>query len=224
MTSRSRSSRRESRRAEARGSTARWLMPVVAIVIVGVAAIAIILGQNSSSSEASPGPSTPAAGPPQISGNSLPLFKSAVGDAATGLVAPVAIGHDDADATVTIEPSGRTKLVIFAAHWCSHCQREIPVLQDWIDAGRVPSGVDLVSVSTAIDPTAPNYPPGAWFEREGWTVPVMVDPTGSVAKAYGLNAYPYFVVLDGEGRVTARLTGEADPATLEALLAAVPGT
>ena len=89
-------------------------------------------------------------------------------------------------------------MVIFAAHWCPHCQREIPIIQDWVDGGGLPDDVDIVTVSTGIEPTAPNYPPEAWFEREGWTAPVIVDETGSVAQAYGLASYPYFVILDGE--------------------------
>jgi thiol-disulfide isomerase/thioredoxin len=113
-------------------------------------------------------------------------------------------------------------MVIFAAHWCPHCQREIPIVQAWVDAGGVPKDVDLISVSTAIDPTQPNYPPEAWFEREGWTLPIIVDPTNTVAAAYGLASYPYFVILDGAGNVFGRLSGEIPVADLERILAAVP--
>ena len=113
-------------------------------------------------------------------------------------------------------------MVIFAAHWCPHCQREIPLIQDWVDGGGLPDDVDIVTVSTGIEPTAPNYPPEAWFEREGWTAPIIVDETGSVATAYGLASYPYFVILDGAGTVFARFVGEIPTADLERILASVP--
>jgi hypothetical protein len=82
----------------------------------------------------------------------------------------------------------------------------------------MPDGIDLVSIATAIDPTRPNYPPDAWLAREGWTVPVMVDSTNSVASAFGLSAYPYWVFLDGDGKVVMRTTGELAINDLEAIL------
>ena len=165
-----------------------------------------------------------AAGPPVITGTPLPTFTGPTDDPANGLAAPVVQGHDHAGSPVAIEPNGRVQMVVFAAHWCPHCQREIPVIQDWVDGGGLPDDVDIVTVSTGITPTAPNYPPEAWFEREGWTSPVLVDETGSVAQAYGLASYPYFVLLDGSGDVFARFVGEIPVAELERILATVPRT
>lgn len=220
--SKSRASRREAARRRDQGSSAsRWLIPVLAVVIVGAAVAAVILSQSGGTTAASPEPSV-AAAPPVISGTPLPQFSATSEDPAIGLAAPTVQGHDDQGNAVSIEPTGHPTLVIFAAHWCPHCQREIPTIQAWINAGGVPAGVDLRSVSTAIDPTQPNYPPAAWFEDVGWTVPVIVDPTNSVAQAYGLSAYPFFVLLDGEGRVVTRLTGEIAPDALAALIEAVP--
>ena len=113
-------------------------------------------------------------------------------------------------------------MIIFAAHWCPHCQREIPVIQAWVNGGGLPDGVDIITVSTGIDATRPNYPPEDWFAREGWTAPVIVDPSNSVATAYGLASYPYFVILDGAGNVVVRLSGEIPTNDLEQILATVP--
>ena len=55
-----------------------------------------------------------------------------------------------------------------------------------MDAGSVPDNVDLYSVATGINAERPNYPPEAWLEREGWTLPVLVDTKNEVAQAYGL--------------------------------------
>ncbi len=138
------------------------------------------------------------------------------------MLAPTVVGQDYAGHTVTIAPTGKPMLVIFAAHWCPHCQREVPLIQQWINEGKAPPDVELRSVSTGIEPTAPNYPPEAWFESVGWTVPLIVDPTNSVATAYGLSSYPYFVLLDGKGAVVSRFSGEIAISDLEAVLAAVP--
>jgi hypothetical protein len=65
-----------------------------------------------------------------------------------------------------------------------------------------------VSVSTAIDPARPNYPPDAWLADEGWTAPVLVDGDDTAAQASGLSAYPFFVAIDGDGTVVLRASGE----------------
>jgi thiol-disulfide isomerase/thioredoxin len=229
---------RAQRRAAARQpgtgpSASRWLLPAAGLVLVAVGALAFVLSQDgpgtgavaSPSAAASTGPSSSAvteAGPPVITGTSLPAFTGTPDDPAKGLAAPVVQGHDHQGNPVAIAPNGRIQMVIFAAHWCPHCQREIPLLQDWVDGGGLPDDVDIVTVSTGIDPTAPNYPPDAWFEREGWTAPIIVDGTNSVAKAYGLASYPYFVILDGAGDVVVRLVGEIPTADLEQVLATVP--
>jgi len=219
MNSKSRSSRRESaRRKEQQGSASRWLLPVAGLAILAVALIAVVLSQGA----AGDAPSSVPATAPTITGDSLPTFTDTIGDVAKGLVAPVVQGRDYQGDPVEIAPNGRPTLVIFAAHWCSYCQQEIPIIQDWIDAGRAPADVDLVSVSTAIDPKAPNYPPEAWLAREGWTVPIVVDPTSTVGKAYGLSSYPFFVVLDGSGKVFTRFAGKIPASDLEKILASVP--
>jgi len=229
MSAKSRADRRRAaREQQASKGVSRWILPIAGLVIVGVAVVAVILSQSGSggSAGASAAPSgTPiAVGAPVITGSALPKFSGTQGDPAVGMVAPTVVGQDYAGHTVTIAPTGKPMLVVFAAHWCPHCQREIPLIQQWINDGKAPPDVDLRSVSTGIEPTAPNYPPEAWFESVGWTVPLIVDPTNSVATAYGLSSYPYFVLLDGKGDVVSRFSGEIAMSDLEALLAAVPRT
>ena len=96
--------------------------------------------------------------------------------------------------------------------------------QAWIEQNGVPAGVDFVSVATSIDEIRPNYPPDAWLRREGWTQRVVVDSaTSSIANAYGLDAFPYYVLVDGSGTVVRRISGgvsaDAVGAMLEALAA-----
>jgi len=137
--------------------------------------------------------------------------------------APEVRGSSFDGTPMAIANDGRPKVVLFLAHWCPHCQREVPLIQAWADSGAVPEGVDLISVATSIDPARPNYPPDAWFQREGWTVPVMVDPTNSVANAYGLNAFPYWVFIGPDGTVRARTVGELPIANLETVIRALTG-
>jgi thiol-disulfide isomerase/thioredoxin len=152
-----------------------------------------------------------------VSGNPLPQFTDTSDDPAVGMTLPTLEGNDQSGAPMTIGADGRPTMIMFVAHWCPHCQREVPVVQQWVDDGRLPDGVDLVSVSTAIDPNRPNYPPDAWLADEGWTAPVLVDADNSAAQAVGLSAYPFFVAIDGDGTVVLRTTGELTTDQLDAI-------
>jgi hypothetical protein len=51
-------------------------------------------------------------------------------------------------------------------------------------------------------------PPSAWLKRVEWPFPVMADDaTATAASAYGINV-PYFAMVDADGKVAARSTGE----------------
>jgi thiol-disulfide isomerase/thioredoxin len=159
--------------------------------------------------------------PATVTGAALPTFTDPAADPAVGQAIPEASGVSFAGAPVRIAADGRPKILLFLAHWCPHCQREVPVVQAWLDEARLPAGVDLISVATSIDPRQPNHPPDAWLAREGWTAPVLVDPDDAVGQRYGLAAFPYWVAVTTDGRVAARLTGELTPAQIDTLVGLV---
>ena len=99
------------------------------------------------------------------------------------------------------------------------------MLVRWLGNDRLPPGVELVAVSTAVRPEMPGYPPSAWLRQAGWPAPVLADdPQGSAASAFGLSGFPFFVLLDGRGTVVARVSGEQPPRYLDRLLARIPPT
>ena len=235
---RRRAGREDAGRTGGSRSTSRWLLPglvVAAVVIAGVLAF-VLPGSNGPSTggsssvapSASGGAATAAGGSgavaaPTIGGESLPRFEGAEGDAAVGMPAPTVDGSDFAGKRVSIALDGRPKAILFVAHWCPHCQAEVPLIQTWVSAGGVPEGIDLVSIATGIDAGRPNYPPDAWFAREGWTVPVIADTDNSVAEAYGLPAYPFWVFVGPDGKVVARAVGEMTIPDLEATIGRLTG-
>jgi thiol-disulfide isomerase/thioredoxin len=130
-------------------------------------------------------------------------------DGSVGQRAPSITGTSIDGEQMTIEPGdGTPKAIVFLAHWCPHCQVEVPTVVDWMEAGNLPDGVEIVGVATGIDRNRPNYPPHAWFERENWDVPTVVDGNSSVLRAYGIPTFPGWVLIDGEGNVVQRWTGE----------------
>jgi thiol-disulfide isomerase/thioredoxin len=201
--------------ARRKSSSRNWL---VFAAVGGVAAVALIAALALSGGEED---APPATGTVEVTGEALPPLTGG-DDQAVGMAAPALQGQDFAGAPIAIANDGRPKALIFLAHWCPHCQAEVPLVQEWLDAEGMPTDADLYSVATSIDPSQPNYPPDAWLEEEGWTVPVLVDDEAdSAATAYGLSAFPFWAFVDAEGDVVARASGELSIDQLEAFLAAI---
>ncbi len=161
-----------------------------------------------------------------ISGEDLPSMVDSGGlladpatDPATGLQVPTLTGQSFDESEVVIGPdSGSPMMVVFLAHWCPHCQSEVPVIQDWIDSGEVPEGLEIYSVATGQDASQPNYPPSNWLASEGWDPKVLLDDSSqSAAASWGLTGYPYFVMVDADGNVWQRGSGEIPISELSAL-------
>lgn len=155
-------------------------------------------------------------GTPAVAGDSLLLFSSGAADPAVGQPAPTVEGADFEGNPVAITDDGRAKIVIFLAHWCPFCQAEVPIVQRWVDAGSLPAEIDLYAVSTSMDSLRTNYPPSRWLDNEGWSSPVIVDDqAASTARAFGLNAFPYWVFIASDGTVWGRMSGQIPVATLD---------
>jgi cytochrome c biogenesis protein CcmG/thiol:disulfide interchange protein DsbE len=129
-------------------------------------------------------------------------------DTASGSPAPTLEGTDLAGEPLTIPAEG-PKVVVFLAHWCPHCQAEVPLLVDWIDSGEVPDGVEVYGVATNNDPAADNYPADEWLAREGWEQPTLLDDEANTfATDYGVQGFPYIAFVDADGTIVSTTSGE----------------
>jgi len=157
--------------------------------------------------------------PVEVTGDKLPILQvdSVEADPARGSRAPVVSGEDFEGRTVRIDAvaSGPT-MVVFHAHWCSHCDDEILVINRLRDQGSFPEGLNIVGVSTAVMDDRPNFPPDGWLESKGWTYPVIADGVEfegeafAAALAFGVSAFPFVVLIDADGVVQARWAGVRD--------------
>ena len=101
----------------------------------------------------------------------------------------------------------------------------MPWVTEWLDAGNLPDGVDFYSVATSIDRTRENWPPSDWLEREAWPAPVIVDDqANSVANAFGLSAYPFWVFVDADCTIAGRVSGGLSVETLDSAIIALSGS
>ncbi len=183
------------------------LFPIAigAIVVLGVVAIVLtVSGGDDDGSEAETRPVT-------ISGSPLPTMPDdGSTDPAIGMAIPDIKGEDFTGKEVEVEDDGRAKVIAFVAHWCPHCQKEVPVISAYLDDTGMPEGVDLYFVSTSVDSGQGNYPPSAWLKREGvGDVPTVVDDAKTKAYLnYGAGGFPFIVFVDKDNKVALRTTGE----------------
>ena len=196
---------------------------LVLLAAVGAAVIALTGGDDDTQVDAG-GDTTaetiPAfeTGPVQITGTYLPRL-AANPDPAVGSPVPRIDGISFDGEPVRIGGDGAPRLYGFFAHWCPHCQDELPRTSAWLASNDLPGTVDLVAVSTGVSPDADNYPPSAWFDREGWPLDVVIDSDdGTIGQAFGLSAYPFWVGADADGNVAFRATGGLSEDQLVALL------
>ncbi len=155
----------------------------------------------------------------EVDGQPLSELNPEGDDPTVGQTAPSLEGTSFNGSAISIEPGSQPKLVIFVAHWCPHCQREVPKIVSWLEESGTPEGLEMMVVATATDANRPNYPPSEWLEEEGLDLPTMADDSrGTAAEAYGLSGYPYFVLLDADNKVIARDTGELSTEELDGLV------
>lgn len=199
------------------GSTPKWVLPVViaGVAILGVIVmVTTIVGGSKSSSNNANKAVIEVADVVSVDGAALPPLPDKGADPAVGQVAPTLNGVTFNGSAVSIPGKGPA-IIAFVAHWCPHCQREVPLMVKLRQSGNWPSNVALSGVSTAVAAERGNYPPSAWLQSVGWDAPVLVDTKdGTASNAYGLSGFPFLTWIDANGKVVLRTAGEIPEATL----------
>jgi thiol-disulfide isomerase/thioredoxin len=176
----------------------KFIVGAIIAVIIGGAAIVAISSSGSDSNTSSGNISE--FSEITVTGEELPAFDSvsSATDAAIGMTAPVVSGKGFTGTEITTDGAGTPTLLVFLAHWCPHCQREVPLLVEWEKDGKTPTGIDVIAVATGTDPANPNFPPSEWLAREEFPAlwPVIADSADKkAADAFGLSGYPYLSTL-----------------------------
>jgi len=175
-------------------------------VVLGFGLIAaVVLSDTAGTSSTHPD----LAGKVTVTGDELPLFDPKSTNQGVGQVIPEVVGSDFTGTPLSITNNGKPKILIFLAHWCPHCQAEVPKIQAWIDQNGLPEGIEMISIATSNNRGRVNFPPSEWLAREHWAVPVILDDKDSSAlRAYGINQFPGFAIVGADGKIISRATGE----------------
>ena len=197
----------------------KFIVGAIIAIIIGGAAIVAISSSGSESNTSSGNISE--FSDITVTGDALPGFDSASTDASIGMTAPIVSGKGFTGTEITTDGAGTPTLLVFLAHWCQFCQREVPQLVEWEKDGKTPTGIDVIAIATGTDPANPNFPPSEWLAREEFPAlwPVIADSADKkAANAFGLSGYPFFVLVDAQGKVFKRLSGEIPMDELTAII------
>jgi len=203
----------------------------VVVLIIAAALIAVLATGGSddsgdSSASGDSGAEIEQTRPVEVTGEALAPFEDPAADPAVGQASPVVNGQGFDGTAMTIGGAGdKPTLLVFLAHWCPHCNREVPEVIKLNDAGGIPADLDVVGISTAVASDRPNYPPSEWIVDKGWPFPTMADSENSEAlTAFGGTGFPFLVMVDSDGTVLARQSGESTADELGAWIDATLAT
>lgn len=120
---------------------------------------------------------------------------------------------------------GKTVFLNFWATWCGPCQREMPDIQAlYEDYG---SNAEELVVLGIANPRSDAYPNNndvpeeeikAFLEENGYTYPVVMDPTGEVFNTYLISSFPTTFMIDKDGNLFGYVTGTLTADMMESIV------
>lgn len=131
---------------------------------------------------------------------------------------PKAILHDLNGNSVSLPADfkGKVVLIHFWASWCSSCKAEMADLEFLYNGygkqGVIPCSIDVGETKQK----AENY-----IRSLSVTYPVLLDPTSSVARLYGVTGIPTTYILGRDGIIRYRILGEINRSGLEKIVRTV---
>lgn len=110
--------------------------------------------------------------------------------------------------------SGKVVVIRFWADWCPFCKTEMkeiqPVYQKYES-----QGLEILAINVRQDQeTAARF-----IDKLGISYSTLLDSEGTVARSYGVTALPSSFFIDRNGKLVARLLGEATAETFEKIVA-----
>ncbi|MGH3449515.1 MAG: TlpA family protein disulfide reductase [Haloechinothrix sp.] len=187
-----------------------------ALVAAVLVAVTVAAGAGCGSSAAEGPPDTSAlpdpSGPYSLKVEPCESAPEASGGASPGLPALRLPCLGSGPSVDLAQLTGEPTVVNVWASWCGPCRREMPgmqqVYQEYGDEVR------FLGVNTRDDPRAA----AAFVEELAVTYPQVIDQDGRLLRHLGAPGLPVTLVLDAQGRVTAKHLGEMTPEQLRAAI------
>lgn len=117
--------------------------------------------------------------------------------------------------TDTLSAPGRPVIVSFFATWCKPCMRELSAIAEVYDEWQADTGVELIAISIDEAQTSQRVKP--LVDANGWPYRVLLDPSGELKRALGIQLIPFVMILDEKGQIVYKHNGYTDGAENELL-------
>ncbi len=108
---------------------------------------------------------------------------------------------------------GKVVLVNFWATWCPYCRHEMPAMQEFYDDYR---GRCFEIVAYSLDDSAAK--PADYMREEGYTFPAPLAAPGVAAAFGGVDRLPTSFVVDREGVIRHKVSGQVHYGRLKDLI------
>lgn len=200
------SKKRKSAKAPPKPAKRNWAFPAIigAVVLVGVVIVVVAsMGKSDSTS------------------SDVVLAGGGPGDAATVLTAEGSAERDQPAPSISgqdmytgrqvslAEMKGKPTLVTAWAHWCPHCQKELPIIQQLSKEEAGNFNFLTVSTSAGSQPASAQYAtPATLMQTQGITMPSLRDDGTKGAQALGVEGFPTLLMIDADGKVVGKASGE----------------
>lgn len=133
-------------------------------------------------------------------------------DAKVGKASP-SFTLDSLDGTkVTVGQSGRITVINFWATWCPPCLEEMPELEEFAKKNQQKINFYAVNLKES------NEKVSDFMDKHKYTMPVLLDKDGGVAKQFQITAIPTTIIVDKNGLIKHRQSGAMTRNELEGII------
>lgn len=146
--------------------------------------------------------------------------ETAEGENADAVAAPDFTLNDQYGVEHTLSDyRGKVVFLNFWAKWCPPCRAEMPDIQKLYESYGEDAEVVILAVATPnVGGESDEADVIAFLEENGYTYPVVMDPTGRVLYDYGIHAFPTTFMIDAEGNVFGYVTGAMNGETMQSII------
>jgi cytochrome c biogenesis protein CcmG, thiol:disulfide interchange protein DsbE len=173
------------------------------VVVVGLLAVVAVAVTRTKT----PAPSVAGSG-----NGAVELRSNVPADEAFALPAMTLEGFADGPEVALADFRGKPLVINFWATWCAPCVREMPEFQKAEKA----FGDKVALLGVDVEDAPPNAEP--FVERLGITYPMAIDPQRELYFAVGAAGMPTTLLVDPDGIVRYRHTGDLDLPRLKSLV------
>lgn len=114
--------------------------------------------------------------------------------------------------SVQVGAPGKPYVLNFWATWCPPCREEFPEINQFVNGHTADIQFYAINIQESSEQVSD------FLNRSGYTLPVLLDMDGSIARDFRISAIPTTIVVDGQGVIRYRKSGGVTMEELENVL------